>query len=460
MDRHRPVYHFTPPSGWMNDPNGLIQWKGRYHLFYQHNPAGAYWADMHWGHAVSDALVRWEHLPIALAPDADGPDAGGCFSGCAVVDDGVVKIVYTGVRPQCCCLATADDDLLDWTKHEGNPVIAGPPNDLAVPGFRDHSVWREDAYWRQVIGSGIQGQGGAALRYRSLDLVSWEYLGPLLTGEEEESGEMWECPDFFPLGDRHALVLSVLPEKRVYSFTGIYEGGVFRPEQYERLDLGSSFYTPQTMVDDGGRRLMWGWLREGRSVEAQIAAGWSGAMSVPRVLELTADGRITAHPAPELEALRGRHSLVQDVVVPTDRDVEFPGVEGDCLELRMEIDPGSADVIGLKLRCSPDGQEETSILFEPRSGTLSIDRRRSSLDATVERDVEGGLAGQPGGGIVTLRVLLDRSVIEVFVEAAPRRRRVSIRRERRASGSSSLPLAARRVCGDWMCGRWMAARKG
>ena len=417
-ERHRPVYHFTPPSGWMNDPNGLIQWKGRYHLFYQHNPAGAYWDDMHWGHAVSDDLVRWEHLPIALAPDPEGPDAGGVFSGCAVVDEGVPKFVYTGVRPECCCLASwdGDDDLLNWTKHPGNPVIAGPPEGMEVAGFRDHSVWREDGWWQQVIGSGVVGKGGAALRYRSRDLVEWEYRGPLLSGDHAESGEMWECPDFFPLGDRHTLVLSVLPEKRVFYFSGEYREGQFVPERYARLDLGVEFYAPQTMVDDVGRRLMWGWLREGRTVESQIAAGWSGAMSVPRVMELAENGVVTSRPAPEMEALRGRHKEFKDVVLAAGDEVRLPGVAGDCLELRAEFDVGDAAEVGLKVRCSPDGAEETDIRYSVADDTLTVDRRKSSLDDTVDRGVEGGLVGLAGARTLSLTVLLDRSVLEIFVE--------------------------------------------
>jgi beta-fructofuranosidase len=415
-DPHRPRYHFTPPSGWMNDPNGLIQWDGRYHLFYQHNPAGAFWGDIHWGHAVSDDLLRWEHLPIALAPDPDGPDAGGCFSGCAVVDDGVVRFVYTGVDPQVCCLATGDPDLLTWTRHPGNPVIAGPPADLGAPGFRDHSVWREDGQWHQVIGSGIAGRGGAALHYRSFDLIDWEYLGPLLAGDRAESGDMWECPDFFPLGDRHALVLSVLPEKRVHYFSGAYREGRFSPDRYSRLDLGAEFYAPQTMVDDAGRRLMWGWLREGRTVDAQIAAGWSGAMSVPRVLAMTADGRLTARPVPELDALRGRYERFENLSLTPDADLRLPGVEGDSLDLRVAIEPGRATEVGLRVRCAPDGSELTTITYTVAGGALSIDRGSSSLDSTVELDVESGSTGLCPPDPVVLRVLLDRSVLEIFPE--------------------------------------------
>ena len=105
MDMHRPRYHFLPPANWMNDPNGLIQWQGKVHMFYQHNPDAPFWALMHWGHAVSEDGVHWTHLPIALAPTSGGPDKDGCFSGCAVDNDGVPTLVYTGVRPECQCIA-------------------------------------------------------------------------------------------------------------------------------------------------------------------------------------------------------------------------------------------------------------------------------------------------------------------------------------------------------------------
>ena len=128
-DPHRPRYHVLPPSGWLNDPNGFIYHQGVYHLFYQHNPAGGFHADIHWGHAVSPDLARWQHRPIALAPTPDGPDAGGCWSGSAAIVGGRPVLFYSGVYPQTVCMATGDDDLDTWVKHP-TPLIAAPP-----PGF-------------------------------------------------------------------------------------------------------------------------------------------------------------------------------------------------------------------------------------------------------------------------------------------------------------------------------------
>jgi len=146
----RPLNHFQPESNWMSDPNGLMQWRGQYHLFYQHHPHSPLWGPMHWGHAASHDLVHWTHLPIALAPTPDGPDADGCWSGCAVDHDGVPTLVYTGVRStdgrpyrESVCLATSADELQTWTKYAGNPVIPASPEGLEVLGFRDPCVWRE-----------------------------------------------------------------------------------------------------------------------------------------------------------------------------------------------------------------------------------------------------------------------------------------------------------------------------
>jgi beta-fructofuranosidase len=145
-DPHRPLNHFSAASNW-NDPNGLIQWDGRYHLFYQYNPNGPFHGTIHWGHAVSEDLVHQEDLPPALAPTPGGPDEDGCWSGCAVDDDGVPTLVYTGVRgggrrEEGTCIATSSDGLLTWKKHLGNPVIASPPQGLDVVGFRDPYVWK------------------------------------------------------------------------------------------------------------------------------------------------------------------------------------------------------------------------------------------------------------------------------------------------------------------------------
>src|SRR2546423_3561670 len=160
-DPHRPRYHFLPPANWLNDPNGLIHWKGEYHMFYQYNPNGPFWGTIHWGHAASADLVHWRHLPVALAPTPGSADEHGCFSGCAVDNNGVPTLVYTGVRgeEQLPCIATGSDDMLTWQKYPGNPVIAAPPDGIDPLDFRDHSVWWETDAWYQVIGSGIKDLG-------------------------------------------------------------------------------------------------------------------------------------------------------------------------------------------------------------------------------------------------------------------------------------------------------------
>jgi len=137
-DPHRPRYHFLPPKNWMNDPNGLIHFKGEYHLFYQYNPFGPLSADKHWGHAASKDLVHWKHLPIAFYTDKPY-DKDGVFTGCAVNDNGVPTIIYTGVRPQCQCIATSED-MISWTKHPKNPVVPGPPDGIDPNDFRDPYV--------------------------------------------------------------------------------------------------------------------------------------------------------------------------------------------------------------------------------------------------------------------------------------------------------------------------------
>lgn len=443
-DPHRPAFHFVAPAGWLNDPNGLCQWNGRFHIFFQYNPYAPVHERIHWGHAVSDDLVHWEHLPIALEPSA-GPDVDGCWSGVLVDDAGTPTIVYSGRHGnlELPCVATGTPDLVDWTKAPENPVIDAPPSDLDVTAFRDHCVWREGGRWRQIIGSGIRGRGGAALMYESEDLRSWDYLGPLLIGDADDrprgapdwTGTMWECVDLFRIGDDDApleaicdiLVFSAWDEGVTHHplyWSGRYDGERFTPGALHRLDLGGRyFYAPQSMRDESGRRLMFGWLQEGRPDSAAVAAGWSGVMSLPRVLTPGPEGSIHQAPAPEVDALRG-DLLVAEALVLRATPVEL--VQGDELDLELRLtvsDGGSATVV---VRATPDDAEQTTLRLRRRGdqAELTLDRAASSLDPSVDATPRGGSVPVRSDGTLDLRILLDHSALEVFAGGVPLAARV------------------------------------
>jgi len=423
-DPHRPRYHFLPPSNWMNDPNGLIQWRGMYHLFYQYNPFAPVWGSIHWGHTVSDDLVHWRDLPIALSPTPSAVDEYGVFSGCAVDNGGVATVLYTGVRKtggapraELPCLATSgDDDLRTWHKPPSNPVIASPPPGVDVVGFRDHCLWKEGATWYQVIGSGIPGVGGAALLYQSPDLVHWEYLHPILVGDRHATGDMWECPDLFPLGDRHVLMVSPIPLRKTLYFVGSFREHRFVPDHQGVVDDGGCFYAPQSFADAQGRRIMFGWLWEGRDESAQRAAGWAGVMSLPRQLLPRSDGRLGVQPVAELRSLRRRHWGLRDLAISPATPTRLH-VQGAALEIVAEFAPGDAGQLGLAVRCSPDGAEQTAIVYDRTTGQLSIDRERASLAAPNQHEPHATRVPLAAAESLTLQVFVDHSVVEVFANA-------------------------------------------
>ncbi len=309
--RARPGVHFAPKANWMNDPNGLIYWNGRYHLFYQYNPLStAPFEKICWGHATSRDLLHWEDLPPALTPTPGSADEDGCWSGRAVVKDGVVFLLYTGVsgRQQRPCVARAlDDRLVSFQKAEENPVIPVEPLPDLV-GFRDSAVRRVNGEFRQLIGSGSPALGGCLLEYRSRDLVSWDYVGIFLSGNSSGlPGEMWECPDFFEIEGRSFLVMSLLEEGRpleVISIGGGLDGDRFVPEIDRRLDIGTRWYAPQSFDAPDGRRLIFGWFREREEELPEGERGRVGVMSLPRQLFATPNGALGMTPVEELKALR------------------------------------------------------------------------------------------------------------------------------------------------------------
>ncbi|HXT25028.1 MAG TPA: glycoside hydrolase family 32 protein [Candidatus Eisenbacteria bacterium] len=339
-DPLRPQCHLLPAKNWMNDPNGPIYWKGQYHMFFQYNPTAAIWGDMHWAHAASPDMIHWRHLPIALAPTPGWDDADGCFTGSAVDDNGTATILYTGVKsvaPQSAtlrdgahnfrevqCLATSTDaQLRTWSKWK-TPVVQ-PPDDPQITGFRDPFLWRERDMWYLGVGSGRRKQGGQILLYGSRDLRQWQYLHPLATGKWSEredtnpvdSGEMWECPDFFPLGSKHVLLYSTA--RKVIWEVGELDPKelVFHPQQSGVLDHGA-YYAQKTQFDAKGRRILWGWIPEKRPEAEFSAAGWAGCMALPRVLSLNNDGHLEMRIAPEAESLRAKALASVSPAMPSE----------------------------------------------------------------------------------------------------------------------------------------------
>ena len=443
-DRHRPRFHLMPPSFWLNDPNGPLQFKGRYHLFYQYAPQVSNTATKYWGHAVSSDLVHWKNLGIALAPTPGGPDKNGCWTGSAVVVKGVPTIVYTGgtwpsgserearakgINPERQLVAVAadpnDPDLIKWNKIAENPVLESPPEDIKAVGWRDPAVWKEGDTWYMTIGCGELGKGGIALLYSSKDIKDWKYLHPLAVAKPNPSQDMsrpfssmWECPDFFVLDGKPFLL--VASGNRYLN--GRYVDHRFEQENEGRVDFGSAAYAQKTMQDEKDRRIWWAWLREKRSPEAQVAAGWAGVMSLPKLLTPRADGMLGVGPVPELEVLRRDHKRLARHQVNPNGPRLLQGIAGDCVEIEAEIDTRDAHQTGLRVRAAADGSEQTLIGYDRDKQELFSDTSASSTDpATAQgagfrrnRGIESGQLILAGGEPLKLRVYIDASVIEVF----------------------------------------------
>jgi beta-fructofuranosidase len=418
-DFHRPRYHFLPPSNWINDPNGVIQWRGRYHVFYQYNPTGAIWGNMHWGHAVSRDLVHWDDLPIALAPTPDSPDERGVFSGCAV-DNGRPTIIYTGARGENYDIQTQniavsdDDDLIGWRKDPHNPVLSHVPDEAGQrENFRDPFVWRGEDGWYMLLASEIRGVGGVVFLYRSDDLIAWEYLHPLLAGDKARNGIVWECPNFFPLGDKWVLVVSAhtgIDTGYVFYFVGTYQNRRFTPEVEGIFDYATQ-YAPLAMRDDHGRRLIFGWVRESRTANEMRKAGWSGALTIPRVLSLDAQNRLCMTPVPEIEQVRGTHHRLDPRSLDGETLLPMRGLAWD-IAATFALDANGT--CSLLIGCSDDGREHTEIRYDVAQGRLLIQTTTPTIGAmhlTQTRAVPHHL---DDGERLTLRLLLDGSVLEII----------------------------------------------
>ncbi|MEN2394236.1 glycoside hydrolase family 32 protein [Pseudomonas halotolerans] len=427
-DDYRPDYHLAPPAGWMNDPNGVVYFRGEYHVFYQHHPFDAKWGPMYWGHAKSADLVHWQHLPIALAP-GDDFDRDGCFSGSAVVCDDTLALIYTGhtwlgevgderrIR-QVQCLATSIDGIR-FVKH--GAVIETAPQDT-IMHFRDPKVWKDNDDWYLIAGA-RQGDTPLLPLYRSTDLRAWEFLDYVSSGNEGD-GYMWECPDLFRLDGRDVLLYSpqgMHPEG--YDRLNKYQTG-YRVGQLDRqwhfnggpfieLDNGHDFYAAQTLEAADGRRLVWAWLDMWESPMPSQAHHWCGMLGLPRELQLHAD-RLRVFPARELTALR-KASLPSTPAWGESGSRWVPQVNGDRLEIHVQLNllDCTEGTLGIALRCSADGDEYTLLYYDASLQRLVLDRSRSGSQVSGQRSVAIDREQES----LQLRVFLDRSSIEVFEQS-------------------------------------------
>lgn len=322
-DSHYPRWHHAPVTGLMNDPNGFVEFAGRYHLFYQWNPLACDHKFKCWGHWSSADLLHWQHEPIALMPDEEY-DRNGCYSGSAVDNNGTLTLCYTGNvkfadggRTAWQCLATEN---ADGTFRKIGPVLPLPEG--YTGHVRDPKVWRHEGRWYMVLGAQDRQKHGKVLLFSSADLHQWtsegEIAGYGLNGLDD-AGYMWECPDLFPLGDQHILIccpqgMAREEERFLNTYPAVwmaggfdYDRAAFSHRELHELDAGFEFYAPQTMHTRNGRRLLVGWMGvpDGEEMlQPTLANGWIHQMTCLRELELI-DGQLYQRPLRELTALRG-----------------------------------------------------------------------------------------------------------------------------------------------------------
>jgi fructan beta-fructosidase len=400
-EEYRGQFHFSPKRGWNNDPNGMVYYKGQYHLFFQHNPYGVDWGNMHWGHAVSNDLVHWKELDIALYPDENGT----MFSGGGLVDEANSSGLGNRKDPPMLLFYTAAEKTWDqglaWTT-DGKQFSKLDQTVVKkiTDGNRDPKViWHEPSQ-RWVMVLYVEEQGGLHTMhfFTSVDLKAWEPAS-VYTGGRGNDRYMFECPEFFELeveGGNGQKKWVLTGANSAYAI-GTFDGKKFTPE-IERLNgnFGRDFYAAQTFSNEPkGRRIEMGWWRTHTKDKGMI---FNQSMSIPMEIKLvqTNDGpRMTRTPVRELQKLRGRSHKISGTKIKQGDGNPLHGVQADLAEIRLELEPGTAREITLSVR----GMELT---YTPGKEELTIDGLRAPVKAL--------------DGRLNLTVYVDRTGIEIFAD--------------------------------------------
>jgi fructan beta-fructosidase len=431
----RPQFHFSPAASFTNDPNGLVYYKGVYHLFYQQRvftgATGLSCCD--WGHAVSRDLMHWEQRPAAILriPAAPGVTAKAVFSGSAVVDwnnssgfgsaanPPLVAIYTLSGGGQTQNVAYSTDDGNTWTPYSGNPVL-----DIGSSSFRDPKVfWYEPLKrWTMVV----YGPNTGVRWYSSPNLKDWTLQSSFATG--------FECPDFFPLaldGDPNNQKWVLYLANGDY-WVGDFDGVTFTPNTSPttptgRLDQGTNYYAAQTFSDTPGRRIIVGWISPGFSRNGiWPELPWMGAMTVARDLSLkTIDGKpqVVTTPVEEVNRVRSGGVTVANRAVPADSSTPLdPAARGDQLDIDAMIDPGASRQAGLRVLAGQGFY--TTVGYDSTTNELYLDRSRSGrqdgLGGNGNASGRVALPQEAKGKPVNLRVLVDRSTLEVYADNGSR----------------------------------------
>jgi len=425
-DPHRPIYHYVNPEGRLNDPNGLCFWQGRWHLFYQAYPPED--PRQHWGHAESDDLIHWRDLPLAIYPNPERC----CFSGSTLVEEDRVIAMYHGTRAGNMVAVSSDPLLLNWHKVTGQPVI---PLENAPCRIFDPCIWKKDGTYYSLSGGTLPGPGGKPVRadflLRSKDLAKWEYLHPFVEQDRFTLvGDDGACPYFWPIGDRHILLFfshmsggqyllgdyAKRRDKLVVTAHGDFNFGPASP---------AGVHAPSATPDGKG-----GVIVIFNMNPAKPTRGWNQIMTLPRRLTLISKDELGIEPAGDVESLRGDRQHVGATTLPANREVVLDSVRGSAMEIAAEIDPKRAPMIEMNVLRSPNAEEVTRILFfrnrgyrrrdvkrrGSRDSLITIDSSRSSLLPDVlSRAPETAPIFMEARETLNLRVFIDRSVVEVFV---------------------------------------------
>jgi sucrose-6-phosphate hydrolase SacC (GH32 family) len=417
-DPLRPQYHYTPYQGWINDPAGLVQWKGKHHLFSQYYPDAPFWGPMHWAHAESKDGVHWRELPVALYPrKSDKPgDESGMFTGSAMVHEDELHLVLTNftdtkVHPdavQETVIVASSKDGVNFELDARNPVIPGPPTNASA-FFRDPKVFRDptDDSWKLVIG-GSTGEVGQVPLYQSEDPFSWSHVSTMYTGDKTTDA-LWECPNFFPLGDKWVLFYGANALGRYE--TGSYNGSVFTSEKRGFLDAGPSSYAMQWYKDESGRNLAITWMGNWPTPKwPSRVNGWAGQQSVTRELFLREDGGLGSRPIEELNSLAAGPTKVLRRQKVSEKHLAIGKTNTARVQLTADLAKTSASSFTLDLFQSR--AESTRLTYHSENSTLTLDTTNAGYgqagkwEATIARPADNKLA---------LDIFLDRSVLEVFV---------------------------------------------